>query len=323
MKKHNFIQTAKNVLEIEANSVLALQQYLNEEFQQACGALLACSGKVIVTGMGKSGHIAKKLAATFASTGTPSFYVHPAEASHGDLGMIEPNDIVLALSNSGETEEVLHILPTIKRIGAKLISMTSKPNSTLAYESDLHITCAVEKEACTLGLAPTSSTTAALAMGDAIAVSLLEAREFSKQDFAISHPAGALGRRLLLRVADLMQSGDELPCVTLNKTIYETLLVISAKGMGFTAVVDQDNVVIGVYTDGDLRRSLDKRIDIYSTKIVDVIKKGCVTVQADLLAAEALQIMEEKAVNGLIVVDHEQHPIGAINMHHLLKAKVL
>ncbi|WP_111978289.1 KpsF/GutQ family sugar-phosphate isomerase [Algibacillus agarilyticus] len=323
LAKKSYLATAKRVLNLEIDALSNLFQYLDHSFEQACDELLNCKGKVIVLGMGKSGHIAKKVAATLASTGTPAFFVHPAEASHGDLGMIGGADCVFMLSNSGETDEIVKLLPVIKRIGTPIISMTSNPKSTLANESLIHITCAVQAEACPLGLAPTSSTTAALVLGDALAVALLEAREFTENDFALSHPAGSLGRRLLLRVEDLMHMNDELPIAKHTLTIAEALLIITEKRMGFTAVVNQNKALIGVFTDGDLRRAIDNRIDLHSTQLKDIVKSGCTVVKPTLLAAEALKIMEDKAINGLIITDEHNTPVGALNMHDLLRAKVL
>jgi arabinose-5-phosphate isomerase len=273
--------------------------------------------------MGKSGHIGNKIAATLASTGSPAFFVHPGEASHGDLGMITPQDVVLALSNSGETGELLVILPLLKRLGTPLIAMTGKPESALARESEVHIDVSVEKEACPLGLAPTSSTTAALVMGDAMAVALLQARGFTAKDFALSHPGGSLGRRLLLRVGDIMHAASSLPAVGLDATLHEALEVMSAKGLGMTAVVDPQGMVAGVYTDGDLRRTLNKPIDIHHVKVSDVMTRNCLTVLPEMLAAEALQLMDEKKINGLLVIDEKQQLIGAFNMHDLLRAGVM
>ncbi|MBT2969102.1 MAG: KpsF/GutQ family sugar-phosphate isomerase [Candidatus Thiodiazotropha sp. (ex Ctena orbiculata)] len=317
------IDLGRAVIETEADAVSSLIPRLGEAFAQACSYLLHCQGRIVVIGMGKSGHIGNKIAATLASTGSPAFFVHPGEASHGDLGMITPQDVVLALSNSGETGELLVILPLLKRLGAPLIAMTGKPESTLARESEVHIDVSVEKEACPLGLAPTSSTTAALVMGDAMAVALLQARGFTAKDFALSHPGGTLGRRLLLRVGDIMHVERALPYVELDATLHEALEVMSAKGLGMTAVVDGEGKVGGVYTDGDLRRTLNRPIDIHHVKVSEVMTRNCLTVPAEMLAAEALQMMDEKKINGLLVIDADQRLIGAFNMHDLLRAGVM
>ncbi len=317
------IESAKKVIDIELLAVRQLYQSLNQDFIQACQLLLACKGKVVVTGIGKSGHVARKIAATLASTGSPAFFVHPAEACHGDLGMISKQDVVIALSNSGESSEFTTIVPVIKRIGAKLVSMTSNPQSSLAKLSDIHLLVKADQEACPLGLAPTASTTAAIVMGDAIAISLLEAREFSAEDFAFSHPLGNLGRKLLLKVKDLMHAGSQLPIVDEQTTIAEALIEISRKSLGFAAVVNQQNILTGIYTDGDLRRTLDKKIDIHQTAIHEVMTTSSVTVKPEMLAAEALKLMEDKKVNGFVVINDQAQPIGAINIHDLLKAKVL
>lgn len=319
----DFQATAKRVLAIEARAVSNLIDRIDDSFTRACELLLACKGRLIVTGMGKSGHIGNKLAATLASTGTPSFFVHPAEASHGDLGMIASEDVVLALSNSGETGELLTIMPVIKRKGAVLISMTGRPDSTLARQSDVHLHVAISEEACPLNLAPTSSTTAALALGDALAVALLEARGFTAEDFALSHPGGSLGRRLLLKVEDVMHSGARLPVVPDQAPLREALLEMTRKGLGMTAVVDADGRLDGVFTDGDLRRMLDRALDIHSATVREVMTMSPVVIQPGHLAAEALQIMEKKKINGLIVVDGERRPVGALNMHDLLRAGVV
>ncbi|MDX1519331.1 MAG: KpsF/GutQ family sugar-phosphate isomerase [Gammaproteobacteria bacterium] len=317
------INLGRAVLETEASAVAGLGARIDDSFVQACGHILACDGRTVVIGMGKSGHIGGKLAATLASTGTPAFFVHPGEASHGDLGMITSRDVVIALSNSGETDEVITLLPVIKRLGVPLIALTGNPDSTLAREATVTINVGVDKEACPLGLAPTASTTAALAMGDAIAIALLEARGFRSDDFALAHPGGALGRRLLLHVSDIMHTGDEVPVVTADTLLSETLVEMSAKGLGTTAIVDEKNRVRGIYTDGDLRRTLDKDIDIKSTRVGDVIKGQCKTISRDKLAAEALAMMEEFKINALLVVDEDQTLIGILNMHDLLRARVV
>jgi arabinose-5-phosphate isomerase len=322
-KKSEFIALAQQVVDIEAAAITGLSRYLNEQFAEACAMLLQCRGRVIVIGMGKSGHIGGKIAATLASTGTPAFFVHPGEASHGDLGMITADDLVLALSNSGETNEVLAIAPLIKRRGVGLISMTGNRHSTLAQLSDVHVCIAVDKEACPLGLAPTSSTTATLVMGDALAVALLHARGFTADDFALSHPGGSLGRRLLLHIRDIMHSGERLPQVSSSATISEALLEMSRKGLGMTGVTDSSGQLLGIFTDGDLRRILDQRVDVHSTAIAQVMTHKPITIAADVLAAQGLKLMEDHKINGLFVVDQHGHAIGALNMHDLLKAGVL
>ncbi|KAA3626170.1 MAG: KpsF/GutQ family sugar-phosphate isomerase [Proteobacteria bacterium] len=318
-----FCDLGRAVITTEAAAVTALAQRIDAGFARACRILLACEGRIIVLGMGKSGHIGSKIAATLASTGSPAFFVHPGEASHGDLGMITAKDVVLALSNSGETEEILTILPLIKRLDVPLITLTGKPDSTLGRQSSVCIDVSVDQEACPLGLAPTSSTTATLAMGDALAVSLLQARGFTAADFARSHPAGRLGKRLLLRIHDVMYSGAEVPRVPESAGLSTALLEMSRKGLGMTAIVDGAERVVGIYTDGDLRRTLDQGIDIHNAPVASVMTRGCTTVTADLLAAEGLQIMEEKKINGLLVVDASNRLIGALNMHTLLRAGVL
>ncbi|HBN90663.1 MAG: D-arabinose 5-phosphate isomerase [Alteromonadaceae bacterium] len=319
----DFTIRAAEVIKIEAAAVEQLKQYLDADFNLACQLIFDSTGKTIVTGMGKSGHIGSKIAATLASTGTPAFFVHPGEASHGDLGMLSAADIVIAISNSGETAEVLTIMPVIKRLGIKLIAMTGNPASTLAKLADAHLCVKVEQEACPLGLAPTASTTATLAMGDALAVALLDARGFSADDFALSHPGGSLGRKLLLRLEDIMHTGEQVPTVLYSATIKDALLEISKKGLGMTAVVDEQGKMAGVFTDGDLRRILDQRYDIHSNQIADVMTRNCITAQAQQLAAEALQIMQQKKINGLIIIDDAGKPVGAMNMHDLLRAGVL
>jgi arabinose-5-phosphate isomerase len=314
---------AAEVIKIEAAAVAQLQQYLDADFNLACQLIFASKGKTIVTGMGKSGHIGSKIAATLASTGTPAFFVHPGEASHGDLGMLAADDIVIAISNSGETTELLTIVPVIKRLAIKLIAMTGNPASTLAKLADAHLCVRVEQEACPLGLAPTASTTATLAMGDALAVALLDARGFSADDFALSHPGGSLGRKLLLRLEDIMHSGDQVPVVPQSATIKDALLEISKKGLGMTAVIDENGGMAGIFTDGDLRRILDQRYDIHTSLIEEVMTRRCITADAQMLAAEALQIMQQKKINGLIITNASGRPVGAMNMHDLLRAGVL
>ncbi len=311
------------VINNEAAAVKALADRIDDQFAVACHHMLACSGRIVVTGMGKSGHIGNKIAATLASTGSPAFFVHPGEASHGDLGMITGQDVVLALSNSGETSELLTILPLIKRLGVPLIAMTGNPASNLARESDVHLDVSVEQEACPLNLAPTSSTTVALAMGDALAVALLEARGFTEQDFARSHPGGSLGRRLLLHIGDIMHSGDEIPVVSRDADLRDALVEMTNKGLGMTAVVDDQGRLAGIYTDGDLRRTLDHEQDLRHCPIARVMTHDCKTARADQLAAEALQIMEQNKINALLIVDDEERLIGALNMHDLLRAGVV
>lgn len=318
-----YIATARRVLDVEARAVAALSERLDTDFEGACERILACTGRVIVTGMGKSGHIGSKLAATLASTGTPSFFVHPGEASHGDLGMITSDDVVVALSNSGETGEVLTIIPVLKRKGTTLISMTGRPDSSLARLSDFHLDVAVEEEACPHNLAPTSSTTAALAMGDALAIALLEARGFTAEDFALSHPGGSLGRRLLLKVDDIMHGGERLPMVAGDASLPDALLEMTRKGLGMTTVVDHDGTLIGLFTDGDLRRTLEKGLDIRTVGIGEVMSRHPVTMPPGHLAAEALQIMETRKINGLIIRDPGGRPLGALNTQDLLRAGVM
>jgi len=311
------------VIQTEMQAVAGLAARIDQNFVGACHLLLACKGRVVVTGMGKSGHIAGKIAATLASTGTPAFFVHPGEASHGDLGMITRQDVVLALSNSGETEEILTILPIIKRLGVPLIALTGNPASALAKFSTVHINVAVEQEACPLGLAPTASTTAALVMGDALAVSLLETKGFTRDDFALSHPGGSLGKRLLLQVNDIMHRGAEVPVVADSVLVSDALLEMTGKKMGMTAVADGEGRVAGIFTDGDLRRMLEKNLDVHTTKVVEVMTGPCKVIGGDMLAAEAMQIMETKKINALLVVDERQKLLGALNMHDLLRAGIV
>lgn len=319
----DFQGSARRVLAIEARAVEALIDTIDGAFGQACELLLNCKGRVIVTGMGKSGHVGNKIAATLASTGTPAFFVHAAEASHGDLGMITADDVVLALSNSGETAEVLTIIPVIKRKGTPLISLTGRPDSTLARQSDVHLHVAVTEEACPLNLAPTSSTTATLALGDALAIALLEARGFTAEDFALSHPGGSLGRRLLLTVDDVMHSGERLPTVADTAPISDALVEVTRKGLGMTAVLDKNGTLAGVFTDGDLRRMLDRAVDVHKNVIAEVMTHDPVTITSGHLAAEALQVMESRKINALIVVNAQGAPVGALNMHDLLRAGVV
>ncbi|PIE40636.1 MAG: D-arabinose 5-phosphate isomerase [Gammaproteobacteria bacterium] len=319
----DFKAAGKRVVDIEAQATTALLEHIDEDFAKACELILKCNGRVIVTGMGKSGHIGNKIAATLASTGTPAFFVHPGEASHGDLGMITGDDAVIAISNSGKTEEIVTILPLIKRKGAALISMTGNPESELARQADANLNVTVAKEACPLNLAPTASTTATLVMGDALAVALLEARGFTADDFALSHPGGSLGRRLLLLVENIMHSGDGLPSVPAGTALSDALMEMSRKGLGMTCITNDDGTLAGLFTDGDLRRALDHEFNVKTTRIEEVMSKGCKTVTPHMLAAEALKLMEDNSINGVIVVDEQQRPVGALNMHDLLKAGVM
>ncbi len=314
---------ARQVLTVEADAVRHLADRLDQQFHQALTIILNCKGRVVVTGMGKSGHIARKIAATLASTGTPAFFVHPGEASHGDLGMITQDDVVIALSNSGESAEITTILPLIKRRGTKLIGMSGNPASTLACESDAHLNAAVDKEACPHNLAPTASTTAALALGDALAVALLDARGFTPEDFARTHPGGSLGRRLLVHVRDVMHSGEKLPVVGESASLKDALLEMTRKGLGMTAVVDSADRLAGIFTDGDLRRTLEKSVDIHAANIADLMTRNPKSIGPDQLAVEAVERMQELKVNGLLVVDADQRLVGALNMHDLLKAGVV
>ncbi|MGI9280707.1 MAG: KpsF/GutQ family sugar-phosphate isomerase [Endozoicomonas sp.] len=318
-----FISIGRRTITMELEAVQSLNDRIDSSFAKVCRIMLECRGRVIVVGMGKSGHIARKLAATLASTGTPAYFVHPGEASHGDMGMVTQEDVVLALSNSGETSEVITLLPLLKRLGTPLISMTGNPDSTLANDAEAHLNTGVEKEACPLDLAPTSSTTTALVMGDALAIALLEARGFTAEDFAFSHPGGSLGKRLLLKVKDIMHSGSRVPEVSLGTPMGDALLEVTRKGLGMTAIIDDKRHVIGIFTDGDLRRALDKGVDPKSTRIDDVMTGHCKTIHPEILAAEALKIMDDRKINALICVDDQNELIGAINMHDLLKAGVV
>jgi arabinose-5-phosphate isomerase len=312
-----------SVVRIESAAVQALEARIDDDFVGACQHMLACKGRIVVAGMGKSGHIGNKIAATLASTGSPAFFVHPGEASHGDLGMITGSDVVLALSNSGETREIVTILPLIKRMGAPLISMTGNRASTLAREADVNLDVSVAKEACPLDLAPTASTTAALVMGDALAIALLEARGFTAEDFALSHPGGSLGRRLLLHVHDIMHKDEQVPAVTQDASVRDALMEMTAKGLGMTAVVDSRDRPVGIFTDGDLRRCLDRGVDVRAAKVAEVMVPGGKRIAPDRLAAEALNLMEENKINALLVVDSDQRLCGALNMHDLLRAGVV
>lgn len=317
------IASALRTIQLEAEAVEQLKSRINDDFVNACTRILACTGRVVVVGMGKSGHIGRKIAATLASTGTAAFFVHPAEASHGDMGMITSEDLVLALSNSGTTSEILTLLPLIKRLGIPLISMTGNAESTLAKAAFANLDTGVTQEACPLNLAPTSSTTTALVMGDALAIALLEARGFTAEDFAFSHPGGALGRRLLLKVENVMHTGEQLPCVQQGTLLRDALLEMSRKGLGMTVIQTASGTLAGIFTDGDLRRALDKGIDIRQASIDDVMTIGGKSATADMLAAEALKIMEDFKINALVVTDEQNHPVGALNMHDLLRAGVL
>ena len=311
------------VIETEARALTSLAARVDRSFVDACRLLLQCEGRVVVTGMGKSGHVGRKIAATLASAGTPSFFMHPGEASHGDIGMITAQDVVLAISNSGGTSEIVTILPLIKRLGVPLVTLTGDKQSRMAELADVNIDVSVEAEACPLGLAPTASTTATLAMGDAIAIALLEARGFSAEDFARSHPGGRLGRRLLLHVSDIMHSGDDMPTVALDVPVSKALMEMTRTGLGTVAIVDGDLKVLGIYTDGDLRRTLDRELDVHKAKISEVMTARCVTVAPNMLAAEGLKIMEDREINSLLVVDAEQRLIGVLSMHDLLHAGVI
>lgn len=316
-------ESGVRVITTEAAAVASLALRIDESFAQACHLFMSCRGRVVVTGMGKSGHIGGKIAATLASTGTPAFFVHPGEAGHGDLGMITEQDVVLALSHSGDSSEILTILPILKRLGIGLVAMTGNRLSPLARQADVALDTGVSEEACPLGLAPTCSTTVALAMGDALAVALLEARGFSREDFAFSHPSGSLGRRLLIRVRDIMHVGSQIPAVGENVAVREALLEMTAKKLGMTAIVDSQHKVLGVLTDGDLRRLLEKSIDIHTTPVNQVMTRHCVTVDPDRLAAETVRIMEDKSINALLVTSPDSTLLGALNMHDLLKAGVV
>jgi len=321
MKKTAFLESAKKVLSIEADAITRQLSQLDSTFEDACQHILDCEGRIVVTGMGKSGHIANKIAATLASTGTPAFFVHPGEASHGDLGMITPKDLVLAISNSGETSEVLSILPIIKRMGVGLIGLASVPSSTLANLADVYVNIPVEQEACPMNLAPTASTTATLAVGDALAIAVLNARDFDERDFARSHPGGSLGRRLLLYVEDIMHKGEEIPLVNETALLSDALVEMSSKSLGMTGVVDENKVLLGIYTDGDLRRTLSERISI-DTPISDVMTVNPTTAEPDMLAAELISLMKQKSINSLLVTNNSK-VVGALNMQDLLRAGIL
>jgi arabinose-5-phosphate isomerase len=319
----SLVELGRQALNVEIEGLRAQLPRLGPAFAHACRVCLNCRGRVVVTGMGKSGHIAGKIAATLASTGTPAFFVHPGEASHGDIGMITRDDVVLALSNSGETGEILTIVPVIKRLGVPLIAFTGNPDSTLARVATVHLDIGVPAEACPLNLAPTASTTAALAVGDALSVALLKARGFTEEDFARSHPAGNLGRRLLLHVADVMRTGDDVPLVRGDTPLFEGLMEMSRKGLGMTAIVDESRYLVGIFTDGDLRRALDRAADLRATRMDEVMTRGAKTIGADTLAAEAVLLMETHRITSLIVVDDAGRAVGALNVHDLLRAGVV
>ena len=323
MAKQDLIQSAQRTVEMELQAVGELIHRISDDFTLACEAILACKGRVVVTGMGKSGHIGKKIAATLASTGTPAFFVHPGEASHGDLGMITKDDVVIAISNSGNTAEVITIVPLIKRLGIPLISMTGDPNSALAEAAQANLDVSVASEACPLNLAPTTSTTVTLVMGDALAIALLESRGFSTEDFAFSHPGGALGRKLLLRVSDIMHKDHEVPRVPPSTPLQSALLEMTEKGFGMTTVIDNEGRLIGVFTDGDLRRVFDAKIDLSSASIQDVMSDNPKKIGLDMLAAEALTTMEKSSISALVVEDQHQRPVGIVHMHDILRAGVV
>ena len=318
-----FIESALRVVEIEKQAIAQLAQNIDQQFSRACELIMACKGKVIVCGMGKSGHIGNKIASTLASTGTPAFFMHPAEANHGDLGMLNDEDILLAISNSGETSELLALLPIVKRRGVPIIAMSNSVDSSLARYANVHLSIKVEKEACSLGLAPTSSTTATLVLGDALAIALLDAKGFTSDDFALYHPGGSLGRKLLLRLEDIMYTGDRLPLVEQQQSISETLSEMSKKGLGMAGVVNQQGTLVGIFTDGDLRRMLDARVDVHVASVSQVMTRNCTSGHPDMLAAEALNLMEKRKINGLFVIDDNGQPVGALNMLTLLASGVV
>ncbi|QDD14011.1 KpsF/GutQ family sugar-phosphate isomerase [Candidatus Methylopumilus rimovensis] len=319
----NTLERARQVLEIEAQEISSLANRLDDHFVHAVQLILHCDGRVVVSGMGKSGHIGRKLASTFASTGTPSFFMHPAEASHGDLGMITSNDVVIFLSNSGKSDELISILPVIKRIGAKIISITGNSNSELARESEIHLSAQVSQEACPLGLSPTASSTASLALGDALAICVLDQRAFTAEDFARSHPGGSLGKRQVVRVRDIMRKTDQVPSIHEHALLSDAVLEISLKGLGFTAIVDKESKPIGMFTDGDLRRQLSKKIDYEKQSIKEIMNKNPKTIFDDQIIIDAINLMETSKINGILVVNREFKLVGAFNMHDLFKAKVI
>jgi len=323
MSNQQFISSGQRTVAMETQAVNDLHDRVDGSFVIACETLLACEGRVIVTGMGKSGHIGNKIAATLASTGTPAFFVHPGEASHGDLGMITKNDVVLALSNSGNTAEVITLLPLIKRLGIPLVSMTGDTNSALAQAAVANLDVGIAEEACPLNLAPTTSTTVTLVMGDALAIALLESRGFSAEDFAFSHPGGALGRKLLLRVSDIMHADNEVPRVTPETPLHNALLEMTEKGFGMTTITNTQGELLGVFTDGDLRRIIDSKADLSSVNMSQVMTENPKTVNNDMLAAEALTIMEKASITAVVVEDTSNHPIGVLHMHDILRAGVI
>ncbi len=323
LSNKELLALARETLAIESRAVSEISARLNDDFAAACRLCMETAGRVVVTGMGKSGHIASKIAATLASTGTPAFFMHPAEASHGDLGMITTHDLLLAISYSGETDEIVTILPLVKRMGARLLSFTGNATSTLAKAADVHLDVGVSEEACPLNLAPTASTTATLAMGDALAVALLKSRGFTAEDFARSHPSGSLGKRLLLRVADVMRKDDDVPSVEPDVALRDGLMEMTQKGLGMTAVVDDQRRILGIFTDGDLRRALDDGADVHSTRMRNVMHSNCKTTSADILAAEAVHTLEENKITSLLVADDDNRLIGALNIHDLFRAGIM
>jgi len=323
MNDEKICSLARSVIEIEAQMISHLAQRIDQDFVNACHYLHNCEGRIVVIGVGKSGHISKKIAATLASTGSPAFFIHASEANHGDIGMITRKDIILALSNSGESEEITSILPFIKRFGIPLIALTGKPGSTLAKAASVHIDVSVEKEACPLGLAPTSSTTAALVMGDALAMALLEMRGFTENDFALSHPGGTLGRRLLLKVNEIMHQDDSIPRVSVNASLKEALVEMTRKKLGMTTIINETGSLAGIFTDGDVRRALDKITDIHQARIHEVMSTNPKTIQGNILAAEALNQMENWKITSLVVVDSAQKPVGILHIHDILRVLML
>jgi arabinose-5-phosphate isomerase len=323
INSNKFCILGKRVIDVEVKAVSKLGERIDDKFAQACRILLECKGHIILMGMGKSGHIANKIAATFASTGTPAFFVHPGEAGHGDLGMVTKDDVVIAISNSGNTEEILTILPILKRLKVPLVSLTGNPNSALAKQAMVNLDISVEKEACPLGLIPTSSTTIALVMGDALAITLLESRGFTKHDFALSHPGGILGRRLLLYIDDLMHTGDAVPKVRENTVLSNALIEMTTKKLGMTAIVNKDNQLVGIFTDGDLRRAIEKKINIHTAKIADLMTKNCKTVSLGTLAFDALKIMEQHNITSLVVKNKHDDMVGVVHIHNILKSGIM
>lgn len=318
----NFCKLGLAVIETEAQAVFELTQRIDHRFEQACQILLNCQGRIVVTGMGKSGHIGKKIAATLSSTGSPAFFMHPGEASHGDMGMITDKDVVIAISNSGLTSEIMVLLPLLKRMGVPLITLSGNPNSTLALSATINLDVSIQNEACPLGLAPTTSTTVSLVMGDALAIALLQARGFSAEDFARSHPGGSIGKRLLVRVDELAHHGDELPIVHEQVTVREALLEVTEKKLGMTCVVDSGGHLVGIYTDGDIRRTLTSKFDINTTTLKNVMTRNCHTIAQGSLAAEALSIMQQARITSLVMVDEQQRPLAVLHLHDLLRAGV-